>query len=152
MWEQRRDQLKVSWRALRARLDAYTAAAGQQAAAAAAATPGRGGLGTPISTGGLGRHASPGLHKTPGGGSSPFLGVPALAAGRAQARRQVTKPPQGLVNPGQLEKLKEMLAVQNKVIAQAREKLAGLVEELDGFRLEHPEVELPGKLRSSVVL
>ncbi|WIA17570.1 hypothetical protein OEZ85_014397 [Tetradesmus obliquus] len=164
VWEQRRDQLRASWRALQARLEAYTAAA-QQQQHAAAATPMRPagsstlGFGTPVSGGygsSFGGYSSPLLQQqTPasaGAGCSPFLGVPALAFNRARDRRQVTKPPQGLVNPAKLQQLKEMLAAQNDVITAAREKLTGLFDEVEAYRLEHPEVQLPGRLRSSRVV
>uniref|UniRef100_A0A383WCS7 Uncharacterized protein n=1 Tax=Tetradesmus obliquus TaxID=3088 RepID=A0A383WCS7_TETOB len=165
VWEQRRDQLRASWRALQARLEAYTAAAQQQQQQAAAATPMRPagsstlGFGTPVSGGygsSFGGYSSPLLQQqTPasaGAGRSPFLGVPALASNRARDRRQVTKPPQGLVNPAKLQQLKEMLAAQNDVITAAREKLTGLFDEVEAYRLEHPEVQLPGRLRSSRVV
>jgi hypothetical protein len=45
-----------------------------------------------------------------------------------------------------------MLAAQNDVITAAREKLTGLSDEVEAYRLEHPEVELPGRLRSSGVV
>lgn len=145
MWEQRRNELKLSWRALRERIDPYTTAATapsqQQQQQQSPYTPGgftpARGLGTPNS------HAKP---------SSPFLGVPQLAAGRAAARAQITKSSTGPVAAGQLERLKELLQEQNEAICDAREKLAGLFDELDAWRLEHPEVELPGRLRGQVVV
>ncbi|KAF6261454.1 hypothetical protein COO60DRAFT_1699777 [Scenedesmus sp. NREL 46B-D3] len=166
VWEQRRNQVKASWRALQARLEAYTAsssaAAAQQASAATPSrTTGSGiGFGTPIGSmysgaAAAGGYASPLLQQTPASGAagrSPFLGVPALASSRARDRCQVTQPPQGLVNPAKLQQLKEMLAGQNVVIAAAREKLTGLFDEVENYRLEHPEVELPGRLRSSRVV
>lgn len=93
--------------------------------------------------------ATPGSHAKP---SSPFLGVPQLAAGRAAARASITKPSAGPVAAGQLERLKELLQEQNQAISDAREKLADLFDELDAWRIEHPEVDLPGRLRGQVVV
>jgi hypothetical protein len=45
-----------------------------------------------------------------------------------------------------------MLAAQNDVITAARENITGLFDEVEAYRLEHPEVELPGRLRGSRVV
>eukprot|EP00878_Enallax_costatus_P025261 GHUV01027024.1.p1 GENE.GHUV01027024.1~~GHUV01027024.1.p1 ORF type:complete len:249 (+),score=49.33 GHUV01027024.1:1320-2066(+) len=149
VWEQRRDELKLSWRALRERLDSYAAASAQptQQPQQSPYTPSR----TPThwGVGGLGGFSIPGSHAKP---SSPFLGVPQLAAGRAAARLKVTQPGSGPVTGRQLDRLKELLQEQNDAISEAREKLANLFEELEAWRVEHPEVELPARLRDQVVL
>jgi hypothetical protein len=56
------------------------------------------------------------------------------------------------VNPAKLQQLKEILAAQNVTITSAREKITGMFDEVEAYRLEHPEVELPGRLRSSRVV
>lgn len=145
MWEQRRDELKFSWRALRERLDAHASTPTQQPQQHSSYTPGS----TPYSQG-LGSSKTTG--KPYAGSASPFLGVPQLAAGRAAARVQTTKPPTGPVTVGQLDRLKELLQEQNQAINDAREKLASLFQELEAWQIEHPEAELPARLRSQVVL
>ena len=87
-----------------------------------------------------------------GGSSSPFLGVPSLAAGRAQGKAPVTASSPGPIAAGKLEKLKQALEMQNHTIAEANVRLAGLFEEVEVFRAEHPEVDLPGKLRSQLIV
>lgn len=141
VWEQQRDQVKVSWRALRQKIDSYaTSAAAQQQQQAAAAAAG----GTAVL-----KQSTPGRL---GGGRSPVLGVPALAAGRARGRVQVTAISPGPIAAAQLEKLKQALETQNNTIAESNARLAGLFEEVEEFRAEHPEVDLPGKLRSQLTV
>eukprot|EP00775_Hariotina_reticulata_P005808 gene5806-6048_t len=65
----------------------------------------------------------------------------------ARGRVQVTATSPGPIAAAQLEKLKQALEMQNNTIAEANARLAGLFEEVEEFRAEHPEVDLPGKLR-----
>lgn len=139
VWEQQRDELKVTWRAIRQRIDAYATDAAANSSSQQQQSP----------------YTPGGISNTPGSRSkpySPFLGVPQLAAARAGSRAQVTKTPTGPVASQQLQRLKELLEEQNQAIADAREKLAGLFEEVEAWRIEHPEVELPGRLRGQIVV
>lgn len=141
VWEQRRDQARASWRALRARLDAYV-----RAAAAERPPP------SPL--------------QQPAARGSGFLGVPALAAGRAAARPTLTAvsragggggggsgdagggTPGGGAPPSQLDKLRTLLQAQNDAITTARGRLDELCTELAVWKQEHPDMVLPRRLRS----
>lgn len=59
---------------------------------------------------------------------------------------QVTQKPAGPLTPAQLDRIKELLQTQNSAIAADQAELAALSDQLEAWRLEHPEVDLPARL------
>lgn len=60
--------------------------------------------------------------------------------------QQVTQRPSGPLTPAQLERVRELLLLQHNAIATDAAEVEGLAVELEAWKLEHPEVELPARL------
>ena len=59
---------------------------------------------------------------------------------------QVTQRPGGPLTPAQLDRIKELLVTQHNGIAADAAELDVLCSQLEAWRLEHPEVDLPARL------
>lgn len=59
---------------------------------------------------------------------------------------QVTQKPSGPLTTAQLDRVKELLLTQHTSVTADTAELEALSSELEGWKLEHPEVELPARL------